>query len=334
MTTVISKKAEGTRYLLKCFFSKRYLVPFGFLFFLAFTSGAFAAEKIKIVTTTSTFASLAGEVTGETAEIYSVASPNQSIHFIAPTPKDVLKTKKADVFIHGGLDLETWRDPLLQAAGRKEFFTGERSIDASSGITLINAPGHDHPVDGSLSRLHGDIHAFGNPHYWPDPENARRIVDTLAAKLAELYPDHKDEFLARAENFKNRLNAKIENWQTRLAPYRGTKVVTYHNSWPYFLRFCGMEVLDFLEPKPGIPPTAKHLSHIIEEMRAANVKVIVREVYEEKQTPEKVAQATGAAVVTLYMEAGQVKGRYIDLMEANVAALEKAHAYGDESAKA
>jgi zinc/manganese transport system substrate-binding protein len=300
--------------------SQKLMVILAALLFAQDARCLYAAEKIKIVATTSTFASLAGEITGEAAEIYYVASPNQNIHFITPTPKDVLKTKRADVFIHGGLDLEVWRAPLLNAVGKKDFLTGERSIDASEGVSLLEVPEHDHV----LSRLDGDVHVYGNPHYWPAPENAKAIASGIAAKLSELYPEHKNEFLARAEDFKSRMDTKIKDWKTRMAPFKGTKIVTYHNSWVYFLDAFGLETLIHLEPKPGIPPTPKHLKHVIEKMKEHRVKVIVREVYEENRTPKKAAQETGAMVVTLPIEVGQIKGGYADLIENNIAELEKA----------
>jgi zinc/manganese transport system substrate-binding protein len=295
----------------------------GILTALLLAGPAFAEDKIRITATTSTFASLTEEVTGDLAEIYYVASPNQNIHFIEPTPKDVLKIRKAAVFVHGGLDLEIWRDPLLQAAGRGDFISGDHAVDLSESIPLIDAPGHDHPPD-HFSRLHGDVHVFGNPHYWADPENAKIIVSTLAAKLGAFYPEYQKEFEAGAEDFKKRLDAAMTDWRGRMAPYQGSKVVTYHNSWPYLLRAFGLEAVDFLEPLPGIPPTAKHLKHVMDEIQAHKVKIIIREAYEEKNAPQKVAEKTGAAVVTLFLEAGQTGGSYINLIENNVKELEKA----------
>ncbi len=287
---------------------------------LFFNSDLFAADKIKIVATTSTFASIAHEITQDKAEFYWVASPNQNIHFIAPTPKDVLKTKKADVFIHGGLDLETWRDPLLHAAGKKEFITGERAIDVSKDITLLEVPDHDHVP----SRLEGDIHLFGNPHYWPSPENAKQIASTMAKELSKFYPEYESFFTANLISFNHLMEGKIKDWKTRMAPFKGQKVVTYHNSWLYFLNYFDLKSAAYLEPKPGIPPTAKHLQSVMKTIREDEVKIIIRQNYEDSRSPQKIAQVTGAKVVTLFIETGQIKGDFFDLIERNIEELEKA----------
>lgn len=286
------------------------------IFICGFTQSAFA-DKIKIVTSTSTFASIAQEIAQDLAEIYTVASPNQNIHFVAPTPKDVLKTRKADVFIHGGLDLEVWRAPLLEASGRGDFISGEKSVDVSHEIALLEIP-------SDISRFEGDVHVFGNPHYWLDPENGKFIAKNITEKLAALYPQHADLFRQNEAAFERKLNSKIKEWQERLAPYHGQLVVSYHKSWPYFMKRFGFQILGFLEPKPGIPPTPKHLIEIMSQMRERNAKVIVREIYQEKNTPEKVAKKTGASVVTLICEPGQIDTDYLGLFDHNVSELEKA----------
>lgn len=276
-----------------------------------------ADEKIRIVTTTSTFGSIAEAVAGPHAEIFAIAPPRQNIHFITPNPKDVLKTRKADVFIHGGLDLEIWRQPLLNAAGRKELLSGERSIDVSTGITLLDIPEH-------LSRLSGDIHAHGNPHYWIDPVNAKAIANNIAAGLAELYPQFADEFRSNAVQFNQALDEKITGWESRLSPFKKTPVVTYHHTFPYLLGRFEFKTVGFLEPKPGIPPTPRHIKETIEMMKERNVKILIKEIFHENRTPKKVSGKTGAAIVTLATETGEIKGDYAELIEHNVTQLEKA----------
>lgn len=270
-----------------------------------FLSGApspnlYAAGKIRITATTSTFANIASEVAGEKAEIYAVASPKRDIHYISPTPKDVMKVRKADVFIHGGLDLETWRGPLLDAAGKPELMwpAGQRQIDVSAGIELLGIP-------ASLSRIEGDIHAYGNPHYWTDPENAKIIARNIAEGLARLYPADADYFRSNEKAFSERLGQKIQEWQELLAPYAGQKVLTYHRSWPYFLKRFGLVNAGEIQPKPGIPPTARHLSEIKRMMKEDHVKIIIKENYFESHTPKKIAQDTGAVVLDFVQSVGE-----------------------------
>ncbi len=279
----------------------------------------FASNKIKIVTTTSTFASIVKDIAGDKVEVYSIASSNRDIHFISPTPKDVLKVKKADIFIHGGLDLEAWRIPLLDAVGRTDLMApvGEKQIDVSKGISLLEVP-------TSLSRAQGDQHAFGNPHYWIDPKNGKIIAGNIAEGLARIYPGDADFFRKNAEAFEKKVDEKMKNWESQVAPYKGSPVVIYHNTWPYFMERFGFVIVGYLEPKPGIPPTAKHLQELAKIMKEKNVKVIVKEIFQENRAPKKLAGETGAVIAILDTEVGQVKGDYFSLIDYNIQKLVEA----------
>ena len=283
------------------------------VFFAARPDALFAASKIKIVATTSTFASIAKDIAGDKAEIYFIASPNRDIHFISPTPRDMMKLKNADVFIHAGLDLEAWRGPLLDAVGRLDLMwpTGERQIDLSKGISLLEIP-------GSLSRAQGDIHAYGNPHYWLDPLNGKIIAQNIADGLTRLYPQDADFFRKNLQEFDHKMDAKLKEWQGQLAPYKGAGVVPYHNSWPYFIERFGLVTLGYLEPKPGIPPTPKHMEELIQRMKEKGGKVLIKEVFHENRTPKKIAKETGAAIATLATEAGETKGDYFSLFDEDI----------------
>lgn len=289
-------------------------------FILCGTPFLFASDKIRAVTTTSVFADFVRQIGKDQVDVYSIASPNRDIHFITPTPKDVVKLKKADVFVHGGLDLEAWRAPLLDAVGRPEFLgSEEKAIDVSKGISLLEIP-------QSLSRVQGDIHAFGNPHYWVNPENAKQSVANIAEKMAVLFPGKADFFRRNAEEYEMKLDQKIQDWTARLELYKGMPVITYHNSWPYFADRFGLEIAGYLEPKPGIPPTAKHLAELIKIMKEKKAKVIILEGFQEPGVAKKLAKETGAQVLTLSQT---VTGKsenvdYLSMTESNVHQLESA----------
>lgn len=279
---------------------------------LAISSPVFAVEKIKIATTTSTFASIVRDIAKDKADVYSIASPNRDIHYISPTPKDVIKVKGCDVFVHAGLDLEIWRGPLLDAVGRTELMAaGDRAIDVSKGISMLEIP-------TSLSRAAGDIHAFGNPHYWLDPLNGKIIAKNIADGLSDVYPEEANFFKSNLGEFERKLDEKMKDWERQIAPYKGAGVVPYHNSWPYFLQRFGFVTLTHLEPKTGIPPTLRHIQEVIETMKEKNGKVIIKEVFHEGRTPKKIAKDTGAAIVTLSTETGEVKGDYASLFDENI----------------
>lgn len=275
-------------------------------------------DKIRVVATTSTFASLVESVTGDRAEIYFIASPRQDIHYVAPTPKDILKLKKADVFVHGGLDLEMWRDPVIDASGRREFMRGgSRSIDLSEGIVLLEVP-------EGLSRVEGDIHQFGNPHYWLDPGNAKVMADHLERALSQYFPAEASFFSANASRFKTDLEREMIKWEKRLSPFRGKAVVAYHKTWTYFASRFGLLIAEYLEPKPGIPPTPRHIGELIRTMKEQRVGLIVKETFFEGNTPRKVADAAGARVVDLVQAVGELEEirDYLAIFEYNTQVLE------------
>lgn len=285
-----------------------------------FTNTLYAAGKMNVVATTTTLASIAGEVARDKARINSIASPRQNIHQYAPTPKDVFRVKRADVFIHEGLDLEAWRQPLLDTAGNRRFLgEGKYSIDVSRGIPLLEVP-------VTLSRAEGDIHVYGNPHYIGDPENAKIIASNIAEGLADVDPDNADFYRKNAADFNERLDAKIRDWMGRMTKYQNAPVVTYHRSWSYFVNRFGLAVIGEIEPKPGIPPTAKHLAGLIQQMKDKKVKVIIKEYFEENRTPKKLESETGAWTVNLSQAVGEPEeaNDYLSLMEKNIVLLEGA----------
>lgn len=277
------------------------------------------ADKIRVVTTTSTIASLAHEITGDLADIHHVASAKRDVHFVSPNPKDVLKVKKADVFIHGGLDLEAWREPLLIAAGNPAFLGDrKRSIDVSRGVQLLEIP-------ESLSRSEGDIHIFGNPHYWLDPVNGKQMAKNIADGLALAYPEHAQLFQENFKTFSRRLDDKLSEWAKRLEPFRSTAVIQYHKSWPYFAERFSLVIAGEIEPKPGIPPTAKHLAELSRIIREKNVKLIITESFRDRAAPRKISKEAGIPVVTLVqsVDGSPDFGDYISMMNHNIRLIEE-----------
>ncbi len=296
------------------------LFTFGLLAIILKPCAMAAEERVRIVTTTSTLASMTRELMGDQADIHYVASPVQNIHFIQPTPKDVLKIRKAKAFIHQGLDLEAWRDPLLVAAGNPLFLGEEKaSIDASQDVPLIEIP-------TSLSRVEGDIHLYGNPHYAIDPENAKIMMKNVAEGLVRIFPDRANELKAKADAWSATLDQKMKEWSGRMTPFKGTSAVTYHRSWPYFTNRFGLVVVGEIEPKPGIPPTPKHVSNLIQLMKEKNVKIIIKESFNESQTPKKLAEASGAHVLNLTQDVGGTKeaADYFSMMDDNIRQIEEA----------
>lgn len=279
------------------------------------TTGETGERPVKVVATLSTFADLAKTVGGDLVEVTTVASPRFNPHFIEPKPSDVLKVKRADLFIHAGLDLELWRWPLLDAAGNRDVMTGAaRELDLSRGIALLEVP------DRAVSRAEGDIHLYGNPHYWLSPDNAAIMAKAICEKLSEFDPPHRDSYHQRLEAFLSQLQKRMTTWRTRLAPYQDRELVGYHNEWPYLMRFAELRMAQFLEPKPGIPPTPKHVEFIGQYLRDHHVPAIVQATYFPKDTAEAVAKRTGSSVVFLCQSVGELPAcsDYLGMMDYNV----------------
>jgi ABC-type Zn uptake system ZnuABC Zn-binding protein ZnuA len=222
-----------------------------------------------------------------------------------------------------GLELEIgWLPPLLDQSRNTNIRPGARGyLDLSNGVEILDRP------TGAVNRSMGDVHPMGNPHYWLDPANAVRIAIQIERKLAELRPADAQYFATNLNNFKLRINDANKRWLAALAPYRGAKIVTYHNSWPNFMRHFGLDVVGYVEPKPGVPPSPSHTFELMQMMKAQKVKAIVMEPYFDSKTPQSVASQTGAQLVILYPSVGGAKSGtddYFQLFDTNVANLVKA----------
>jgi len=277
-----------------------------------------SAKRLNVVTTLPTFADLVKTVGGDHVAVSAIASPKFNPHFIEPKPSDVLKVKRAELFIHAGLDLELWRGPLLDAAGNTRLFPGgPGELDLSQGIELLEVPGR------AVTRAEGDIHIYGNPHYWVDPENAKIMARTIADKLSALDPTHEPEYHQNLQNFLGRLDRKIVEWHARLAPYQGQELVGYHNEWPYFMRFAGLRMEHFLEPKPGIPPTPQQIEFIERYAKEHHVRAIVQATYFPTRAAETLARRAGMNVTLLCQSVGEVPeaSDYVAMTEYNVTQL-------------
>lgn len=282
---------------------------------LLFVFSAPAISQLKIVTTLPDLKSIAESIGGEYVDAFSIATGYQNPHFVDPKPSYILKLSKADMFITVGLDLEIgWVPPLLNSARNAKIQKGgEGYVDASTNIPLLQVP-------TSISRAEGDIHIYGNPHYWLDPLNGKIIAQTICTALIRLDPEHRAQFESRLQRFNQTIDSKINNWEAQLKPYRGTKVIAYHNEWPYFEQRFGLQIVDFLEPKPGIPPTPSQLAKIINTMKRENIKIIINSPYFTAESADLVARNTGGTVVTLATSVGaypRIK-TYTDLFDYNV----------------
>jgi ABC-type Zn uptake system ZnuABC Zn-binding protein ZnuA len=270
---------------------------------LCLSHPARADNKLQIVTSTTDLASLAQEVGVDKVNVESIARGYQDPHFVEPKPSFLLKLRKADLLIVVGLDLEIgWLPPLITQSTNPKIQVGAPGyLDASRFARILEIP------SGQVTRAEGDVHPLGNPHYWLDPENGLRIAKGIQGKLSEIRPGDSAYFAQRYSDFEQRLKQADQRWLAEMKPYEGRKIATYHRSWPNFAEHFHINVVGYVEPRPGIPPSPQHTVELIQQMKRDNVKVIVVEPYFDLKTPNSIARETGGLVVVLPPSVGGEK---------------------------
>jgi len=279
------------------------------------------AAPLKVVTTTQDLESLIKEVGGDKVQTDSLAKGYQDPHQVEPKPSFILKLHAADLLVVVGRELEIgWLPPLINQARNTQIQPGaDRYLDASNFAHILEIP------TGQITRAMGDVHPQGNPHYWLSPENGRRIAQGIQKKLSEISPADAGYFAQRYADFDKRLADAEKKWAAAMAPYKGAKIVTYHRSWPNFVETYGLNVVGYVEPKPGIPPSPSHTLELTQEMKKDNVKIIIIEPYFDSKTPNAIGRDSGAQVVTLAPSVGGAKGApvsdYLQLFDYDVKTL-------------
>src|SRR5215471_5978852 len=281
-----------------------------------------AAGKLNVISATEDPAAIAAEVGGDRITVEAIARGYQDPHFVEPKPSFLLKLQKADLLLVVGLQLEIgWLPPLITQSRNGKIQVGANGyMDMSRFCQILEIP------TGEVTRAQGDVHPLGNPHYWLDPENGRRIAKALQDKFSELRPDDRAFFAQREADFEKRLSDAEKRWDAQMAPYRGRKVITYHRSWPNFCERFGLVVVDYVEPKPGIPPTPSHTLELINTMKRDGIKLVLVEPYFDLRTPNSIAQATGGKVLVLLPSVGGVKevNDYFQLFDYDIKLLTEA----------
>lgn len=259
------------------------------------------AGRLDVVTTTQDLASLTREVAGDRVEVVLLAKGYQDPHFVDAKPSYVLQLSRADLLIAVGLELEVgWLPTLVQQARNPKLLTPTNYLDLSATADILERS------TGQVTRALGDVHPFGNPHYWLDPENGRAMTRAIAEKLSALDPAGAEVYRKNLASFEQRLDQKEKEWDAEMAPYAGTEVVTYHNSWPNFVKRFQLRVVGYVEPKPGIPPGPGHVAELIDMMKSRHVPLILMEPYFDSKLPKSIADKTGATLLVLLPSVGGV----------------------------
>lgn len=279
---------------------------------LAFVAATVTA-KVKVVTSLSDLADFTRVIGGDRVDVVFLVRGDQNPHYIEVKPSYMMRLKSADLFITVGMQLEIWAPQIIDGSRNPNLTV----VDCSRNVKKLEVP--TAKVDAS----YGDVHPFGNPHYWLDPENVKIVLEEIFESLAKISPSDRDYFKANMDNYIKKLDEKIEVWKTMMKPLKGMKLVTYHTSFSYFADRFGLSVIGYVEPKPGIPPTPSHSAELMQQIRRAGVKVIGLEQDDEDNTPAQIAEATGAKLVRLCTSVGGLDGTddYIRLIDHNVHAL-------------
>jgi zinc/manganese transport system substrate-binding protein len=275
-----------------------------------------AAAALQVVTTTADLGSLAQEIGGDRVTVTALAKGYQDPHFVDPKPSFILAVSRADLLIVIGRELEIgWLSPLINSSRNAKIQPGGRGyLDASMNVKILEIP------TGQITRAMGDVHPSGNPHYWLEPENGRRIAQAIRDKLSELSPADRAYFAQRYGDFNGRLAEAENRWTAAMAAYKGAKIVTYHRSWPNFMEHFSLDVIGYVEPKPGVPPSPTHTLELIAEMKRQGAKLIIVEPYFDLKTAQSIANQVGGKVLVLAPSVGGAKeaSDYIKLFDYDV----------------
>jgi zinc/manganese transport system substrate-binding protein len=253
-----------------------------------------AAAQVRVVATFTDLADIVKQIGGAHVQVSSLARPQDDFHLVTPRPSMALELSRAKLFVRVGMDLDLWADDLLAAARNASILRGASGyVDCSVGVRKLEVP------TGRVDPSMGDIHIYGNPHYLFDPANAKIAARNILEGLKRVDPANAQEYQRRYEAFVQRVDEHLNRWHQILAPYKGTLVVVYHKSLPYFLQRFGLQELATVEPKPGIPPSPGYLREVIARMKNTGCKVILIEHFRPRRFPDAIARETGAKVVVL-----------------------------------
>ncbi len=292
------------------------LVPLGLL-----GTSADAAERIRVVASTTDLKALTEAVGGDLVEVDALARGNQNAHDLEVRPSLMVKVRRADLMVLNGLELDQWAEVVIQGANNPKVIPGAPGrVDASQGILVLEVP------TARVDRSMGDVHPVGNPHYTLDPGMAPAMTANILEGLVRVAPQYRATFERNRQAFLGRLDEAMARWTTMMAPFKGKRVIVDHNMWPYFLTRFGLLQANSIEERPGIPPTPGHLTKLIAMMKEEHITVILSAPWSDQKLAERVAQEAGAKVVPVASAVGAVKGTdtYLDMVDYNVKALAQA----------
>jgi ABC-type Zn uptake system ZnuABC Zn-binding protein ZnuA len=263
-----------------------------------------AWADLKVATSLTDLASVAQYVGGKHVTAQSLCRGYEDPHFVPAKPSLMKAIQHADVFISTGLELDGgWLPLVLPGSRNPRIQPGAKGfVDGSEGVHVLEKP------VGTVSRAEGDIHPLGNPHYYLDPKALEVVADHLAEVFSRQDPANAADYAANAKKFDERMDESLVKWQKELEPYKGTAIVPYHKNFVYFIDRFGLREFGDVEPKPGIPPTPRHIAELAEAMKKAGVKVVVYQPYYKADASNEVAKRAGGTAIEVASEVGGLPG--------------------------
>lgn len=273
-----------------------YRIILALLLILGSTAAAISAEKIRVVAATSDLGYFAQQIGGDLVEVDVIAAGNRDVHYIAVLPSYMLKVRKADVYLKVGLELDIWSQPIIDGSRNGSL----RVVDCSQGIEPLEVPTFQ------ADARYGDLHRFGNPHYWLAPDRVPALCANIADALIHVDPTNAMTYEANRNTYIERLNAKIVEWQAKRSELSKIGFVAYHNSWPYFCEFFGCKVVDLVEEFAGVAPSPSHVAHLIEHIKIDRLPVVASQPFHDKRLPQLISERTGCKAIILPTSIGGV----------------------------
>ena len=273
---------------------------------------------LRLVATTPDMADVTRQIGGDWVTVESLAKGTEDIHAVPQRPSFVPKLNRADGVVLIGLEAEhAFLPALLDVAQNSKILRGRQGdIDCSKYVVPLDVP-------TVVSRAEGEQHPFGNPHYNFDPRQGEHIADAIVEGLSRLDPAHRSVYAANGDAFKKNLAGKMKEWAALAAPIKGKKAISHHPDMSYFAEYLGLELVDTVELKAGIPPTPKHLETLVQEMREQKVPLIIHEIQYPRDTAEWLAGQTGAKIADIATMGGAFpdSGTYFGMIEHNIRAV-------------
>jgi zinc/manganese transport system substrate-binding protein len=257
-----------------------------------------AQAKLKVFACEPEWGSLLTELAGDKIDVDVGTTALQDVHVIEAKPSLIAKVRAADLVVCTGAQLEIgWLPQLIRQSGNAKVASGAGSFMAAAQVKTLEKP-------TALDRANGDVHPDGNPHIQMDPRRVLIVARQLDARLAQLDPANAATYQQRGADFEKRWLAAMVKWKAEAAPLKGRKVVVHHISWVYLWDWLGLQEIGALEPRPGVPPTAAHLSELVATTKNANTLAIVRAAYQDPKPADWLSERTGVPAVTLPFTVG------------------------------